>query len=1039
MVSLPEPYRYLLRNAYRDADEEAFERAILAEAAVTVEELESCLEERRRLGEAVRLSEILLRRGFLSPQHYLEILDRLHAPPTPLANRLGRYVLVREVARGGMGIVHEATDTDLRRRVALKVLRDGEADPETLRRLHREAAIAAQLRHPNIVAVHEVGVAPDGQGRPTHFIVMDFVEGETLADLVARGRTPRRELLRMLEEVSLGVAYAHARGVVHRDLKPGNVLVEQGGRVMLTDFGLAKAKSFATRLTRTHGLMGTPQYMSPEQVEGRTAETDSRSDVFSLGVMLYEILTGHPPFSGTTPPELFLRILKSDPVRPSLCGRDVSRDLEVICLKALCKERIRRYADAGGFAEDLARARRGEPILARPPSWSYRIKKRLARRPGIMAILGTVLLAAIIAGVGLREISRRRDLRLEQLRREMETKERDRRRFLDLQAQRIRPLERKIEETRQGFYIPDIDIRARLGPLERALEELEPVAADPAFARHPDVWTTLGTGWYVVGNLTRAEQALLRAAELVPTDARIHAYLGRVYLELAFSTLVGSPREAQERIKSSRRLNAQAQQSLRLAAGGWEGSTELERHLARAHLAMVDGTREGVQALCQEGMERFPSLLGVEEFQCLLAAADQNSPAAFELLNQALRRRPHYPWGRFLRGAMRAQQGESGRALADYSAALEVFPQYRPALLNRGTLLHGLQEWKRAEADFTEVLRMDGADCDVLYNRGIVRGDLGKFEEAIVDFTEVLRLRPEFVEAYVNRGIVRRRKGDLLGSLEDQTRALGVQPGHPTALLNRAGVRKEIRDFEAALTDYAEFLKVEPGHAGAHFARGEILGKTGNFRAAVAEYTSSLRSEPWKSATWNRRAHLRLASNDVAGGLADASQALLLDPHHPGARYARGFVLQAAGNHSSAIQEFTRALDAKPTMEESFTRRGSSRAAVGDRIGACADFADALRVFPTHAPAWYMRGNARRKLGDQLGALADYTQALVLKPRDPETWRNRGNARYSLGDLSGAVRDYERALECASPDWSYRAGTQKDLQRVRKKLRRRGN
>jgi tetratricopeptide (TPR) repeat protein len=295
-------------------------------------------------------------------------LDRVKAffgeddPP----RRLGRFEIVREIARGGMSVVYEARDPSLGRSVALKVLKDG--SPE---RLRREAEAAARLRHPNVVAVHEVG---DG------WIAMDLLRGRTLAE-VAVG-----ERLEALETVARAVAHAHAEGVVHRDLKPGNVMVEPDGRVVLTDFGLARIEG-GEDLTRTGAVIGTPHYMAPEQVQGRGAS--KASDVWALGVMLHEELSRTRPFDGATALSLYDAIVRSDPaVLPG--------DLGAVAAKALEKDPARRYPDAGAFAEDLARARRGEPVSAKPAGPLSRLMRSVRRRPAPVAVGLTALVAAAL-------------------------------------------------------------------------------------------------------------------------------------------------------------------------------------------------------------------------------------------------------------------------------------------------------------------------------------------------------------------------------------------------------------------------------------------------------------------------------------------------------------------------------------------------------------------------------------------------------------------------------------------------------------------
>jgi eukaryotic-like serine/threonine-protein kinase len=325
---------------------------------ITEAQLEECLEEQKRLAPHVLLGELFLRKKYLTNEQLLRALafqkkPRAEAPTRP---QIGKYRLLREVARGGMGVVHEAEDTTLRRRVALKILREDQDDPGGVERLKREAAIAAQLRHPGIITVHEVGSEDIPPGPPIHYIVMEYVEGITFASLLAAEGTEKAELLRILEEVARAAAYAHSKGVVHRDLKPKNVLVEKAGRVALGDFGIARADKFQTPLTQSNMVLGTPEYMAPEQVEGRAADIGPRTDVWALGVILYEVLSGRTPFEASSPIQVFQRILVDFPPSP---GGDA--DLEALCMKALDKKPEGRPASATEFADVLRRARRRNP------------------------------------------------------------------------------------------------------------------------------------------------------------------------------------------------------------------------------------------------------------------------------------------------------------------------------------------------------------------------------------------------------------------------------------------------------------------------------------------------------------------------------------------------------------------------------------------------------------------------------------------------------------------------------------------------------
>lgn len=325
---------------------------------ITEAQLEECLDEQQRLVPRLRLGELFLRKKYVTTEQLLRALA-FQKKPGPEAPRpqIGKYRLLREIARGGMGVVHEAEDTTLSRRVALKILREDKDEPGGIERLKREAAIASALHHPGIITVHEVGSVESPAEPPIHYIVMEFVEGRTLAAILEEGRTDKAELLRILEEIARAAAYAHSKGVVHRDLKPKNVMVEKAGRVALGDFGIARADRFQTPLTQSNMVLGTPEYMAPEQVEGRTADIGPKTDVYALGVILYEILTGRTPFEAKTPVLVFQRVLLETPAPPE--GADA--ELAALAMTAMAKSPDARPATALEFADALRRVRRRNP------------------------------------------------------------------------------------------------------------------------------------------------------------------------------------------------------------------------------------------------------------------------------------------------------------------------------------------------------------------------------------------------------------------------------------------------------------------------------------------------------------------------------------------------------------------------------------------------------------------------------------------------------------------------------------------------------
>jgi serine/threonine-protein kinase len=271
-----------------------------------------------------------------------------------------RYELVRHIARGGMAQVYLAKDLLLNRPVALKVLfPELSVDRSFVERFRREAQAAANLSHPNIVSIYDWG-----EGEHTYFIVMEYVNGRTLAQLLRQGPLDADHAATLAADVAAALSFAHAHGVVHRDIKPANVLIDRSGQVKVTDFGIARAVGAKEGLTQTGTVMGTATYFSPEQAQGYPV--DARTDVYSLGVVLYEMVTGRPPFSGDNPLAIAYKHVREDPVPPTQVNRAVPPSLEAIILQAMAKDPNHRYESADEMRSDLTRYIRGSGVLARP-------------------------------------------------------------------------------------------------------------------------------------------------------------------------------------------------------------------------------------------------------------------------------------------------------------------------------------------------------------------------------------------------------------------------------------------------------------------------------------------------------------------------------------------------------------------------------------------------------------------------------------------------------------------------------------------------
>lgn len=911
---------------------------------ITTQQLGECLREQEASGGSLPLGQILLRRRYLTPERFVELLgehnryllvcpecdkkyqilgfkgqalwclvcgrelilarapeDLLHDDSLQTAYRIsreegrpglwiGRYQILREIARGGMGVVFEAIDPALGRKIALKILKEGEADLESVKRLHREAALAGKLKHPRIVMVHEVGVA-DG----THYIAMDYIEGITLAQQIAKGTLPIREAAQIVKAVAEAIAYAHTERVIHRDLKPSNVILDPNRGPIVTDFGLAKELVGASILTAAGALVGTPQYMAPEQIEGN--EPGPAVDVYALGVILYETLVGKRPFEGSTLMELQKKVVKEEPVRPRAVRDSIGVDLETIALKCLEKEPGRRYANAHELAQDLRRWLDGEAIQAHPPSMLYRMKKIVWQRRGMMAVAGITLGVATVGwlivgsilrshqfkrmevearqafaarqwveakGACERGLEIRRDDRLQKMlgecRKRITEEEGAKRRKIAEGEQyrrlqeRIKPVEAIIQETRPFFYIESVDIRAKLGKVEKALEELEKIARDPEYEKYPEVWAVLGMGWYFVGDGMRAEEALLKADALAPEEGRVRYYLGRIYLERSMMArlarltpeMTGAEQAYGEKKERSKEWNAKAQHYMQRLTAGLGEADGIDRPVAEAYKAFAEGDEERVLDLCREGLERFARDVGSEEFWNLVAwikgAKDPMEQIA--AYTRAIERRPHYAWGRFMRGVVKQRLEDPMGALEDYNKAIHVNPRCAEAYHNRAAIRYAMGDGEGTLADFNEIIRINPQFAEAYNNRGNVRDAKGDVDGAMADYEEAIRIDPSYAEARANRGNICARKGDLEGALADYDESIRLNPSYANAYANRGVIRVMRKELDRALADFDEALRQDPRNVETYVQRGNAWTVKGDLQKGIADYEKALELAP---------------------------------------------------------------------------------------------------------------------------------------------------------------------------------------------------
>ncbi len=964
------------------------------------------------------------------------------APGDPAEGRFGRFRILRELGRGGMGVVFQAWDPQLQRTVALKLLRRND-DPEMTERFLREARASATLDHPGIVPIHEVNVHAG-----TPYYVMAFVDGPTLGDVIRRGEhSGMRARARLVREAAEAVAHAHARGVIHRDLKPSNILLDEQGRTHVVDFGLAKRLDQEDRLTSTGDLLGTPHYMPPEQLTGRVDEMGPASDVYALGVVLYEAVTGRLPFDGRTAAEVIAHSLAREPRSPRACDRRVPLDLETICLTALAKDPARRYPSAREFADDLDRFLAGEAISARREGAVERAWRGLKRRPGVVAAAGIAVLSLGFAAVSEWESARRR-VEQERVEREFVAHLRD------LSATN---LDAALSLRRAGIG-GDVAGRflARLEAAAREVDRRAPGRAEPAY------------------HLGRMYRALLRFEEAGREQDRALAqdpeFVPARYERAVLDAREYRRRLARLRTEWERREGRRLAESGALAEAGL-GARRLPQPPAAAALAGADAGAGALRDRILAGLAALERRLGGEAplppgaspgmLPCarglflLYGGRDEDRREAMRLLEHALERDP------FLEEAYEGLAGvylEDGRfpeAEAVFTRGLEADRGFLPFRLGRGEA-----RYRRGERE-----NRTGGDPQPA------------FEGAAEDFTAALVLAPRSAEARLGRGRALAALADRLGdagedaaprfrqAIDDLTAALAIDAGLADAWRARGwaeaalGYQESDRGgdprerYARADADFETALGQDPESAIAHRERADLQrwwalytksrgeDPTEHYRLALAGYSRALELDPLDRLAWRRRAGVRFTwanwrkgrgepgTEGFGDAEADLEKALELAPTDAGTwgdlgqvRLFRGGLAAERGidpieHYRGSLECTERALAANPASAGAWLARALANLWWAERLVETGEdpesrLADAeagleraqalspraYEVWETRAEAQGLRARVRERAGEDPGpwlerALADAGAALAENPQAAGAWMQRGAAR----------------------------------------------
>jgi eukaryotic-like serine/threonine-protein kinase len=960
------------------------------------------------------------------------------------------YEILAKLGHGGMGVVYKAHQQRLSRFVALKMIRAGSlAKPEDLARFRIEAEAVAQQRHPNIIQIFDIG---DVGGLP--FVALELLEGGSLDTSLAGTPQPAEACARLSATLARAIHAAHQAGIIHRDLKPSNVMFATDGTPKITDFGLAKRLD-VDGYTETGQVLGSPSYIPPEQAQGRAKEVGPTADVYALGAILYEMLTGRPPFKGKTSVETVIQVLNDDPVSPSQLLPRVPRDLETICLKCLAKEPHKRYPTALELAIDLDRYLADRPIQARRTPIFERGLKWVRRRPAISSMLTVACLALSLSGVAalrsaaaLRAELDRDELRLTKLRNElidgrypiaelsqlMARTERDHRlagvharalemftvakrrgdekQARDADRERLREfLRRRDDALFQDAQLTGLDPNENVAVIRKAtVEALTLFAASGQADNHwtldrlPDSLTEQERERVIRGCYEMLMVMAAAVAQPLPGEsASVQAREAIAILERAL-VLLGQPTHAYHLRKADcleRAGDAEGAKQERASAERIQPDGAFDHFLTGLEQykcgRMIESKRHFAEALQAQ-----PSHFWA---QCLLAICDLNSrdanaEKARAYLTACLQTHPELPWLYLLRGFASGQIGskESNReqAATDFASALD---------------------------DYREALRRDSGGryrYALLVNRGLLRLQSHKPDLAITDLEEAIALDSRQLSAYVTLAQIHRQRHQLDLAIAELDRALALKPNFAPLYRSRARWNLERthatasdRDRSLADLDRAIQLGVPNSREQAKdFAeKGRVLLLNRQFQAALDACDAVLAIDPKDTVVHPYRVSALLELKRVDDAIVAADAALRIGPKSADLLGLRGLARTRCNDFAAAIDDYTLALALEPSAPVLYGRRGWAYLVSGAAQLALRDFEQAIHIDPSAGDFYSGRGSARIAMGDHSAAVSDAEESLMHGESEARLYYSAARILVQAAELARTDRRVPKSSE----------------------------
>ncbi|MFI5454652.1 MAG: protein kinase [Isosphaerales bacterium] len=927
------------------------------------------------------------------------------------------YDVLQRLGEGGMGVVYKARHHGLKRLVALKMIRGGsQARADQFLRFRKEAEAVARLRHPNIIQIYDIGEAA---GLP--FVALELLDGGGLDDHLAGTPQPGNQTAELMVTLARAVHVAHQAGIVHRDLKPTNVLYTSDGVPKITDFGLAKRIDSDDGQTESGQIMGSPSYMAPEQARGHSRNVGPPADVYALGAILYDMLTGRPPFKAETPLETVRQVLDDDPVTPSRLVPRVPRDLETICLKCLHKDPAKRYESAEAMAGDLERYLRGEPILARRTALLERGFKWVCRRP----FAATLLALAAFAFLGALELQRR----------SIEADRRKNDRIIALQADGTRTILRAKDELARNNLtnaevtlatlkdkikaeakLEDLNVAVQLLLDEVKQRQAEQRSRESDELRYADFLRlrnealrhdTQFTGLDLPSNQDATRRAARAALNLYAAPGSGDSWtLGPLPTSLSPPKLAEIAEGCYNLLLIAAEAEPTPEQGLRrLDEAARLRPPTTAYHLRRAACL----TRAGNVAKAEQERGEAERLKPTTAFDHFLIGQEaykrQDSIGALRHFDRSIQLQRDQFWAHCLSALCWMRLDGPVQAKASLNTCLEHEPEFAWLYILRGFASSLIPAPSRQEAQ----LRFENAEADydrarqllertpndelryiLLVNRGLLRFQHDMLDQAATDLQAAIRLNDRSSQAYAALAEVYRKQG---------------KPDEAVGQFGRAIERRP---------DWAPLYR---GRADVHLARKEPAPVQ---RAqALGDLDQAIRLEkpenPVLARDHTNRGRLLALDHRDADALMAWDAALKVVRDYPDAHRLRLDLLLKLKRHDDVIRSCDALIARGKATPAIYELRGLARSELKDFPGAIEDVTNAMALRPNRAALLSRRGWLYIVSDAPRLALHDFEAAIRLDPSGGDAYNGRGFARLRLGEHRDAVADAEKALGLGEP------------------------